>query len=197
MGKSVPETIQKPDIVNTFEFTDKTIIKLLEDKEVAVKEGRAISIEIEEVQKRIDELTEEEMKLTEKVEPEELVKRGNEIRDKVNELIKQLEEVANDIKKEKLAAIPKEIQDEHLKLNDKREKLEQKRNKKALKVQKIKDRLIPKLHAKTEGKLNEYEDLLSAELKDGKCVIEVFNHLEEWKRQFALKTNPPEETKDK
>ena len=187
MDNSVPKPIQKPNVVRTFEYTDKTILKLLADKDKAVKEGREISKEIEVAQKRIDELTEEEMKLTEAIEPKELVEKGDKIRDEINALVADLEKVAQDIRKAKLEAIPKEMQKEHMALNSKREKLEQERNKKGMKVQKIKDRLIPKIQKKVVHQLEEFEDLATAELVDGKCVIETFSHLEEWKRQWKAR----------
>lgn len=187
MGKSVPKPVPKPEVVKTLTIEDKTVIKLLTDKDKVVNEGREISKKIEDVQKRVDELTEEEMKLTEKVEPKDLITRGDELRDGINKLIAELEEVAQKIKDEKMAAIPEETKKEHLKLNSEREKLEQERNKKALKVQKIKDKLIPKLHKFTKADLDEYEDLLSAELKDGVCVVEIFNHQENWRKLFKEK----------
>ena len=189
MGKSVPKPVPKPVASGTIVIEDKTVIKLLTEQDQIVSDGREVSKEIDALQKEIDKLTEKEMKLTAKVEPQDLIKRGDELKEVINKHIAELEEVAQEIKKQKLAAIPKEIQDKHLKLNSDREKLEVKRNKLALKVQKIKDRLIPKLQKHTKGHLEEFEDLLSAELKDGKAVVEKFSHLTEWKRMWNEKNS--------
>jgi uncharacterized protein YoxC len=161
----------------------------LKDKDALVTEGRAISKQIEELQKQIDEYEEKEKAITAKVIPQKLIDDGNALRDKINKDVKELERIGNAIRDEKLRAIPEDMEKAHLKLNGEREKLEQERNKVALKVQKIKDRLIPKLQKETKKYLGEYEDLMSAELTEdkSKVVIKKFSHLQEWKRQFKAK----------
>jgi len=185
MAKSVSKPIPTDEVV----IDNPQFVTWLKDKDVLVKKGRAISIEIEEIEKKVQEYIEKEKALTEKVIPQSLIDEGNALRDKINVDIKKLEEIGNAIREEKLKAIPKEMEAEHLALTSEREKLEQERNKIALKVQKIKDRLIPKIHKEMLKHLGEFEDLMSAELtKDkSKVVIKKFSHLQEWKRQYKAR----------
>lgn len=184
MANDVPKAVPTPDITGVITIDDPALIKIKKQIDETVAAGREKSAEIDEVQKRIDELTNEEMEITGKIEPEDLVKKGDELRDQINVLIKELEEVADGIKKAKLDAIPTEIEKEHLSLNSKREKLEQQRNKLALKVQKFKDKLIPRLQKRVVSELEEFEDLLSAELVDGVIEVKKFSHLAEWKKRW-------------
>jgi septal ring factor EnvC (AmiA/AmiB activator) len=94
-------------------------------------------------------------------------------RDRVQEVSKRRKSVQDSLK---------ELEKKHLELNSKREKLEKERNVIGLKVQKIKDRVIPKIQKIAQKHLGEYEDLFSADVKDGKVVIQKFSHLAEWKR---------------
>ena len=179
--------ISKPIPTDTIIFDDAQLIKWLQEKDALVKEGREVSKRLDAVEKEIQTYVDKEMKLTAKVEPKELIAEGNKLRDEINERVKLLEKVAEDIRKEKLKAIPKDMETEHLKLNDQKEKLEKERNKIALKVQKIKDRFVPKLQKIALKHLGEFEDLSTAELKDGKVVVEKFSHLQEWKRQWKAR----------
>lgn len=185
MAKNVSKPVPTDEII----VEDAQMVQWLLDKDALVKDGRKISVEIEEIQKRIDQLTEQEKEITAKVVPQKLIDEGNALRDKINEDIKKLEQIGNAIRDEKMKAIPKDMEKEHLDLTSKREKLEQERNKVALKVQKIKDRLIPKLQKKMLKHLGEFEDLLSAELtKDKtKLVVKKFSHLAEWKRAYKAR----------
>lgn len=184
MAKDIPKALPKPKIVKSIKIDDPKIIELIRQKDEEVKKGREVSKEIDVIQKEIDELTEKEMKITAKVEPKELVEKGEKIKEEINVKIKELEEIAQKIREAKLDAIPKDMEKRHLKLNDKREKLEQKRNKIALKVQKIKDRMVPKIQKIVKPQLEEFEDLMTAELKDEVVEVEVFNHVDEWKSQW-------------
>jgi len=175
---------KKPKPTDTIIFEDAQLVSLLEKKDELVAQGRKVSTQIEDVQEQINKLTEKETKLTGAVKPKELIKEGNALRDKINKDIKKLDDISNKIRKEKMKAIPKEMEKEHLALNDKREKLEQERNKIALKVQKIKDRFVPKIQRMALPHIGEFEDLLTADLKDGKIYAQKFSHLQEWKRQY-------------
>lgn len=176
--------VSKPVPTGKLVLEDKQLIKWLSTKEDLVKEGRDISKEIVKLEKEIDAMGEKEQELTGSVKPTELIKQGDELKDQINALVQELEKVSKAIYEAKLAAIPDTMRDKHLKLNKQKEELEQKRNKVALKVQKIKDRAIPRLQKLTDGFLGEFEDLLTAELKAGKVVVEKFNHRDDWEKQW-------------
>ncbi len=77
------------------------------------------------------------------------------------------------------------MKNDHLEVLKQKEKLERERNKVALKVQKIKDKVVPIIQKEVRPLLkDEYDDIETAKLKDGKIVIETFNHIEDFKKKF-------------
>jgi predicted nucleic acid-binding Zn-ribbon protein len=163
---------------------DTKVVKLLQQKDEEVTKGRAISLEIEEMDKTLAEYEEEEKKITALVQPEELGEKAEKLKEQINALIKEFEEVAGQIRDIKLDHIPKELEKKHKDLMAEKEKKETERNKVALKVQKIKDRVVPMIKKRVIDQLDTYEDINSAELKDGVCVVGVYDRLEDWKKGF-------------
>jgi len=164
---------------------NKKLHDLITLKDQVVGEGRAMSREIEEIERKILKFEKKEQVITAKVvPPKELTDKGEEIVKEVTKLNVELTKLANQINESKLAAIPEDMKTEHLALMKKREELERQRNKIALKVQKIKDKIIPLVQKEVKPLLNPYDDIETARTKDGKVVIETFNHIEEFKKKF-------------
>lgn len=170
------------------ELNNKKIYDLLEQKEVLVKAGRKLSSEIETLQHKITKYQDKEKKITEACKVPDLEKKietlGKEVEERVNEMEKILEEIRNI----KLASIPADLKKEHLELIKQREAKERERNKVALKIQKIKDKVVPVIQVETKPFLKEYDDIETAELKDGLIKITTFNHLENWKKEFRSRS---------
>jgi seryl-tRNA synthetase len=166
------------------QITDSKIIKLLTDKDALVKLGRDTSKKLEKLEYKIKILEDKEKAITAKVEPSELGDKAELLKKEINDKIKEFEKIASDIVKEKLAAIPKDIEEKHKQLLKDKEQLERDRNKIALKVQKIKDKVVPMIKKEVLPHLAEFEDLESAEIKNGVCEVKKFSHLEEFKAQF-------------
>ena len=163
----------------------KRIHDYIVDKDKLVSEGRNISSQIETLEKKIEEFEKKEKEITAKAKPpEELVTEGDKLADGISKTMKRLEEIGNQIEQAKLEAIPKEMKDKHLELIKEREDLERARNKVALKVQKIKDKVVPLIQKEVKPLLKEYDDIETAKVKDGKVVINTFNHLNDWIRNF-------------
>ncbi len=169
---------------------NKKLRDLLNEKDEWVKQGRKKSIEIEAIDKKILETDELEKKITASVNPEELIKEGEALRDEINKKIGVMEAIGEKIMQAKLAGIPKKTKDLHWSLRKDKEEAERDRNKIALRVQKIKDRAIPIIQKEMKPLLEKYEDIETATVKGEKIVINVFNHLEEWKDKFDKKSNP-------
>lgn len=166
------------------EIKNKKIAEYLKQKDVLVNQGIAISKLIDAKQIKIEKLNKKEREVTNLVNPPELIEHGNKLRDEINEKIKELETIGKRIEEMKIDAIPDKMKKEHYALRDEKEKLERDRNKIALKIQKIKDRVIPLIRKEVVPLLAEYEDIEKAVVKDDKIVIETFNHLEDWKKNF-------------
>lgn len=163
---------------------DKKLVEMIEQKNVLVLEGRKISYEMEKLEKEIEQCEEMEKKITATVKPKELGEKAEKMKAEIDAMIKEFEKVANEITKTKLDGIPKDLADKHRTLMAKRETRERERNKIALKIQKIKDRMVPKIAAIVKPQLKEYEDIETAEVKDGVVVVNTFSHLESWKEAF-------------
>lgn len=167
------------------EIQNPKLYDFLVKKEVLVNDGRKISREIELMEIKIRRLEEKEKKITMKVRPpKDKEERGNQIVKEIERLDKEMSKLLKEIDDARLAAVPKEMKDEHLQLLKDKEVKERERNKIALKIQKIKDRVIPVIQKHVKPLLGEYEDIETAQIKDGKVVINTFNYLEEWKRKF-------------
>lgn len=166
---------------------NKKLLSLLLEKDKLVKEGRAISVAMEGVEKEIAKCEEKERKITAKVQPKELGEEADALKVKIDDLIKEFEVKANAITKMKLDAIPKDLEKKHRDLMELREKKERERNKIALKIQKIKDRAIPIIHKAVLPKLKEFEDIGTADVNGEVVEVQTFSHLEEWKKAFAAK----------
>lgn len=151
-------------------------------KDELVTEGRGLTAQIEQKERRIKYYEEKEKEITGKVQPDgELKETGDKLVAQINELTGQLEKLAKTIEKKKLAAIPDKMLEEHKALLKEKEQLERERNKLALKIQKIKDRIIPIIKKEVKPLLGEYDDIETAKAKNGKVVVTTFNHLEDWK----------------
>lgn len=168
---------------------DKKLVQYVSDKDTLVTQGRAISAEIEKVEKQITVLEGKEKAITSKVQPpKELSDRGEVLMKAIQANIKELDEVSIQIRDIKLAGIPAEMKKEHEDLMAKREELERDRNKVALKVQKIKDKVVPMIQKQIKPLLKEeFDDVETAKVKDGKLVISTFNHRKDWEMKFRQK----------
>lgn len=164
---------------------NKKIHDFIVMKDELVTKGRAITADIEAVEKKIKACENKEKEITGKIEPDpELKAEGDRLVGIFNETMKKIEEIGNKIEAKKMEAIPKELIDEHKEFLKEKEQLERERNKIALKVQKTKDRVIPIIQKEVKPHLKEYDDIETATVKDGEVLITTFNHLDDWKRKF-------------
>jgi len=164
---------------------NKKLHDLIVDKDALVNTGRGISRKIDEVEVKIKRLENKEKAITGKIVPsKELTDKGDAL---VKEMMKKEEELnklAGEISKMKMAAVPQAMLDDHKQLLKDKEALERERNKVALKVQKIKDKCVPIIQKEVKPLLGEYDDIETAQAKDGKVVIKTFNHLADFKSKF-------------
>lgn len=164
---------------------NKKIHDLLVMKDEIVDEGRAVSQKIEDIEKKCKVFEDKEKKLTAKIiPPKEITDRGDVIVKQIEKLDKELSVIIKEINDAKLEAVPEKMREEHLQLLKDKEVLERDRNKLALKVQKIKDKMIPLIQKEVKPLLKEYEDIETAQAKDGKVLIETFDRLAEFKAKF-------------
>ncbi len=167
------------------EIENKKLHDWIVSKDELVNEGRKISGKIEAIEKEIEVFEKKEKYITGKVKPDaKLVAEGDLLAKGIEKTMKRLEELGQLIEKQKLDAIPEDMKLAHKAKMKEREVLERERNKIALKVQKIKDRVVPLIQKEVKPLLKEYDDIETAKTKNGKVIINTFNHLDDWKRMF-------------
>lgn len=173
-------------------ISNKKLREYLEEKDELVKKGRKVSVEIDKMDVRLEEMKVEQRKYTEECNPAELIQKGDTLRDKINAEIEELEKIGKEIQDIKLAAIPEAKKKAFEDLKKVKEETERERNKIALKVQKIKDRAIPIIQKEATPYLGEYDDVETATIKGQKIIVETFNHLEQWKMKFDIQNKKKE-----
>jgi hypothetical protein len=167
------------------EIENKKLHDLIVEKDRLVDIGRGITRDIVALENKAKVFEMKEKRITAKVVPaKEMTDRGDELVKQVTALNVELEKLARKINDSKLDAIPGDMKKDHLELLKKIEGLERDRNKVALKVQKIKDKVIPIIQKEVKPLLGEYDDIETAKTKDGKVMVETFNHLVEFKKKF-------------
>lgn len=167
------------------EIENKKIYDLITLKDTLVDEGRAITILIEKEEKKIKSCEDKEKRITGNVKPDKvLTDEGDALIIIFNKTLKRIEELGQLVEQKKLDAVPKELKDEHQISMKEKERLERERNKIALKIQKVKDRVIPLIQKNVKPMLKEYDDIETAKTKNGKVIVETFNHLADWKSKF-------------
>lgn len=170
--------------MKTLHIANTKLREYLSAKDLLVKQGRRISVEIEKIDKKIEEAKTRQRKYTDECNPAILIAKGDALRDNINKQIEELEKIGQDIQDIKLASIPKEEVKIYEDLKKQKSEKELERNKVALKVQKIKDRAIPIIQKEAKPHLGEYDDIETAKVKGDTIVVNTFNHLDDWKAKF-------------
>jgi hypothetical protein len=161
------------------------LYSLLEQREVEFKNINKVLKELNILEIKIKRLEEKEKMITSKtIPPKELIEKGDTLVKQITDMNKEVVKIADQIEEFKLNAIPKEIKEQHQQLMKEREEKERERNIIALKVQKFRDKYIPLIRKEVKPMLKEFEDIESAQIKNGKILIPVFDRLEEFKRKF-------------
>ena len=75
------------------------------------------------------------------------------------------------------------------------EKLEAERNKCGLQIQKLKDKIVPIVKKEVDGKLGEFEDITTVELYGSDVIINTYDVVEDFKKNYLEAKNKPEEKK--
>lgn len=173
---------------------NKLLAQYLAKKDAKIVEGRALSKEIEKLEKQALKFEEKERKITEKVECKETIAEAMTLAEKIDEDVKKLEELQNKVREEKLAAIPADLRKDHEALLEEKKKLEKQRGKIGMEIERIKEKLVPQLHKKVVPQLpSEFHDIETAKLnKDGDIEVTIFSHVEKYREQFLKRKKQQE-----
>lgn len=163
------------------EIENKKLFDWITLKDALVDEGRAMTLLIEKEEQKVKKCEEKEKTITGSIPPDTKLKEEGDALIKVfNATLRRIEKIGQEIEQKKMDAIPKELLNEHKAALKENERLERERNKIALKVQKVKDRIIPLVQKEVKPLLNDYDDIDTAQTKNGKVVITTFNHLQDF-----------------
>lgn len=169
---------------------DGKLKKLLEEKEELVMAGRAKSDEIETLEKEMGEIDLEIQTLEKKVDVSHLKSEADKITDQFNKALAEMQAIQKKLFNTMKSQIPKDLGDRYDTIKKEKEKKENERNKIALKVQQKRDKIIP-LSRKlmTPHKTDLYDDYDTVRLENGEVVATLFNHLDEFKKNFNKPRN--------
>lgn len=169
----------------TIKLDDKKLLKLLQEKGELIKSGIEKSKNIEEVEEKMSILDKNIQEKESFVDITDLNEQAKAIASRVDECIKEMEAVKQKIYDRMIEETPKEQRDEYDQLSKAKEQLEIERNKIAIQAQKYTDKIIPLGRKLMKPFLeDEFDDYDTIKLVDGEIVCTIFNHLEDFKKNY-------------
>lgn len=157
--------------------------ELLRKKTDLVLQGREMSQDIEDIEKGNEIIDKQIQEIEAKVDLKEFEAEAEATTKEMEALMNRMNEIQGKIYAKLKRFVPPELGEKYDKNKKLKEKLENDRNKIALKVQKIKDLIIPLTQKVAEPLLKgEYEDFSDVRLENNEIVIDIFSHLDEWKK---------------
>ena len=161
---------------------------LLVKKGALIETGRATSIEIEVIEKQMEEIDKKVQEEEAKVDISDLNDVQKAIGERVDKAIKEMQVVKQEIFNRMNEQVPHELHEKYEELKKRKEELETERNKVALKAQKYNDKIIPMARESMKPHLTEqYDDYDTLFLENGEVYATIFNHLVDWKANFKKK----------
>lgn len=162
--------------------------QLLVKKGELIATGRAVSEQIEALEKEMDETDKKLQEEEAKVDISDLNEVQRAIGAKVDEAIKEMEVVKKEIFDRMMKHTDPSLRTTYDELRKKKEDLETERNKIALKAQKYNDKIIPIGREMMKPFLqDQYEDYDTIQLEGDEIVATIFSHLADFKANFKKK----------
>lgn len=164
---------------------NEKLLKLLVEKGDLINKGRAISDDISDLEKQMEEVDITVQAEEKKVDIDDLVEKEKEISERVQKCIDDMNTVKQEIYKRMSEKVDHSLHEKYEALKKEKEDKEEERNKVAIKAQKYNDKIIPLTRKLMTPYLEDlYDDYNTIELKDGEIVATIFNHLDEFKDNF-------------
>jgi hypothetical protein len=173
----------------TIQIESPKLKTFLQKKGELVEVGRAKSVEIEQLEKEMDETDKRIQEEEKKVDISDINEKQKAVGAKVDEAIIQMEGLKKEIYDRMIKQVPGELHAKYDELRKKKEELETERNKIALKAQKWNDKIIPLGRQMMKPFLTDmYEDFETLSLTpEGVIEATIFSHLVDWKNNFKKK----------
>lgn len=164
---------------------NEKLAKLITEKGALVDKGRAVSEEIEVIEKEMATIDTELQEEEKKVDISDILEKEKVLTQEVEKAIETMKGYKQEIFDRMNEQVPKQLKVEYDKLKDLKEKKESERNKIALKAQKFNDKIIPLGRKMMKPFLTDmYEDFESLVLEDGEIVATIFSHMNDFKTNF-------------
>lgn len=167
---------------------DAKLHKLLSEKSALIIEGRAVSEQIDKLEKEMDEIDTQVRQIEKTVNIEEFHAQEQEIVAEVERATAKMQEIQKQIYAKIKEVVPEEMGKDFDEAKKKKEELEEKRNKIALKAQKYNDKIVPLGRKLMKPFLeDDFDDYDSIRLDNDVIVCTIFNHLVDFKTNFKKK----------
>lgn len=159
--------------------------KYIQSKSELITTGRAISVEIENIEKQLEEIDLKIQEAEKTVDIDDLHAKEKEVSETVEKAIASMEEIKKEIFARMEEKVPQELHTEYDEAKKLKGEKEEERNKIAINAQKYNDKIIPLGKKLMKPYLtDEYEDYDSIKIEDGEVVATVFSHLNDFKNNF-------------
>lgn len=169
----------------TIKLEDPKLEKLLKEKGDIIKTGITKSQEIESIEKEMAEIDEKIQEVEKTVNIDDLHQKEADITQEVQEAIAKMEEVKQEIFDRMKAKDFGNLHARYDELKNTKEEAETERRKIYVKAQKYTDKIIPLGKKLMTPHINDkYEDYDSIKYENGEIVCTIFNHLDDFEKQF-------------
>lgn len=169
----------------TIKLENDKLKKYIQSKSELITTGRAISVEIENIEKQLEEIDLKIQEAEKTVDIDDLHAKEKEVSETVEKAIASMEEIKKEIFARMKEKVPQELYTEYDEAKKLKGEKEEERNKIAINAQKYNDKIIPLGKKLMKPYLtDEYEDYDSIKIEDGEVVATVFSHLNDFKNNF-------------
>lgn len=166
-------------------IVNEKLAKLITEKGLLITKGRAVSEEIDVMEKEMAEIDVKLQEEEKKVDISDILKKEKVLTKTVEKAIKTMHGYKQEIFDRMNAQVPKELHTRYDELKKAKEDKETERNKIALKAQKYNDKIIPLGRKNMKPFITDvYEDFDSLALEDGEIVASIFSHMNDFQINF-------------
>lgn len=172
----------------TIRLESEKLKKLMLAKGELIGKGRAVSVEIEGIEKEMEEIDVKLQEEEKKVDISDILEKEKALTEQVEQAIESMKVIKQEIYDRMNAQVPPELHSRYDELKKSKEDKESERNKIALKAQKYNDKIVPISREMIKPFLeDQYEDYDSLYLEDDEIVATIFSHMNDFKMNFKKK----------
>jgi len=166
--------------------------KLLVEKADLVMDGRAVSEEIEAKEIEMEDVDKEIQEVEKTVDTEDLKVKAQGITDRFNAVMTEMEDMKKETFERMKAVVGVDLPAKYEAIKKEKEELETKRNKIGLRIQKFNDKIIPIGQKLMKPFIEDiFDDYDTLRLENGEIVASIFNHLDDAEKRLREQHKKP------